>query len=226
LAVRWALPADRLSHIPYPFIPAPALLSAPVETLTSRVTFVGRLEVRKGVVELAEAIREVLARAPDTRFRLIGQSVPHPASGEDIAAYMRRSIGRDTPSVEFVGPVPYSEIPGYLRDTDVCVFPSVWEASGFVCKEAMAAARGVVASGGSGMAEIIDDGRTGRLVPPRSGGALAKAILEMLRDPAGRMNMGRAAREHVTSAFSPDVIAPLQEASYRRAMARTRPHAC
>jgi glycosyltransferase involved in cell wall biosynthesis len=226
LGARWALPAERLSHVPYPFIPAATLLDASLDTLTRRVTFVGRLEVRKGVIELAKAISLVLAQAPDTRFRLIGRSGPHPATGEDMQSCMRRLIGPFASLVEFVGAVPYSQIPGYLSDTDICVFPSVWEASGFVCKEAMAAGRGVVASGGSGMAEIIEDGRTGRLAPPRNSGALARALLEMLSDPARRMEMGRAAREHVSDAFSPNVIAPLQEASYRRALERKRLPAC
>jgi glycosyltransferase involved in cell wall biosynthesis len=221
LASRWALPTDRLSHVPYLFVPTRALLDAPVETRTNRITFVGRLEARKGVIELAQAIREVLSRAPAARFRLIGRSLPHPATGEDLQLYMRRVIGSNA-AVEFSGAIPYSELPTYLCDTDICVFPSAWEASGFVCKEAMAAARGVIGTTGSGMAEIIEDGRTGRLVPPRNSAALAKAILGMLGDPPGRERLGRAARDFVSRAFAPKIIGPLQEASYFKAMSRSR----
>lgn len=220
LADRWSLPRDRLTHIPNSFAPARDLLEVPIDTQSGRVTFIGRLEVRKGVIELAHAIRHVLSINPQARFRLVGASLPHPANGEDMQIHMRRLIGPRASSVEFVGVVPYTAIAAVLRDTDICVFPSVWEASGFVCKEAMAAARGVIATGGSGMAEIIEDRRTGRLVPPRDSRALARAILDMLGDPAGRMEMGRAARNHVCAAFSPSVIAPMQEASYRLARAR------
>ena len=86
----------------------------------------------------------------------------------------------------------------------------------------MAAARGVIGSSAGGMTEIIDHGRTGLLIPPRDPNLIAAAILELLRDPTRRIAMGAAARAHVTTAFAPDVIAPLQEASYVRAIAQSR----
>jgi glycosyltransferase involved in cell wall biosynthesis len=218
----WGLSTDRLACIPNPFSPNSALLETPADTSTNRVTFLGRLEARKGVIDLARAIPRVLDHWPAARFRLIGRSLLDPATGRDMQARMHQLIGRCADAVEFVGAVPYAEVPTYLSDTDICVFPSVWEASGFVCKEAMAAARGVVASGGSGMAEIIMDGRTGRLVPPRNPAALAAAILSLLKDPAQRIAMGLAARDHVVRTYSPETIAPLQEASYRRAIAHAR----
>jgi glycogen(starch) synthase len=132
-------------------------------------------------------------------------------------------MGRLGGAVEIFGPVPHADIPRLLGETDICVFPSVWEALGFVCLEAMAAGRGVIASGGSGMAEIIDDGCTGRLVPPRNPKAVADGILAMLADPPGRVTMGERAREHARTAFTSEVVGPLQEASYRRAIERGRP---
>ena len=69
------------------------LLTLPLATKTSRITYLGRLEARKGVIELAQAMRLVLTHAPTTKFRLVGRSLPHPATGEDLAAYMRRELG-------------------------------------------------------------------------------------------------------------------------------------
>ena len=189
------------------------------------MTFFGRLEVRKGIVELARAIPLVLRQMPEVKFRLIGRSLPHPSTGEDLRTYLLRRLGAHKASVEFVDAVPYAQIPTLLADSDICIFPSVWEASGFVCKEAMAAARGVIASDAGGMAEIIDHGHTGLLVPPRDPKALATAIIELLRNPDRRIAMGQAAREYVTAAYAPEVIAPLQEASYARAIERTRRNA-
>jgi glycogen synthase len=110
-----------------------------------------------------------------------------------------------------------------LGDSDICVFPSIWESVGFVCLEAMAAGRGVIASGGSGMAELIEDGRTGRLVPPRDPRSLAEAMLEVIADPSGRIAMGEKARAYARLAYTSEVIGPLQEASYLRAIKRGRP---
>jgi len=220
---RWNLEPERLAHIPNVFDPPANLLTLPLATKTSRITYLGRLEARKGVIELAEAMRLVLTHAPTAKFRLVGRSLPHPATGEDLAAYIRQQLGPYVDAVEFVDGLPYSEIAHTLGDTDICVFPSVWENLPYVCLEAMAAGRGVIASSGSGMAEIIDDGRTGRLVRPRDPRGLADAILGLLGDPAGRVAMGEKARAHVGAAYSPEVIGPLQEASYLRAIERGRP---
>ena len=86
----------------------------------------------------------------------------------------------------------------------------------------MAAARGVVASSSGGMAEMVNDGETGRLVAPGDPRALADAIVGLLMKADARVRMGRAARAHATRAYAPEVIAPVQEASYRRAIARSR----
>lgn len=223
LRCRWNLEPGRLAHVPNVFDPSADLLTLPLATKTNRISYLGRLEARKGVIELAEAMRLVLSQAPTIHFRLVGRSLPHPATSEDLAAHMRRVLGPFAEAVEFVGGLPHSEMPRLLGDTDVCVFPSVWENLPYVCFEAMAAGRGVIASGDSGMAEIIDDGRTGRLVRPRDARGLADAMLEMLANPASRIAMGEKARAHVSAAYTSEVIGPLQEASYLRAIERGRP---
>ena len=220
---RWNLEAERLAHIPNVFDPPADLLELPLATATGRITYLGRLEARKGVIELAEAMRLVLTCAPATRFRLVGRALPHPATSEDLSVYMRRVLGPFAQAVEFIGGLPHAEVARALSDTDICVFPSIWENFPYVCLEAMAAGRGVIASSGGGMAEIIDDGRTGRLVQPRDARGLAEAMLEMLADPAGRVAMGKEARARVGAAYSSQVIGPLQEASYRRAIEHGRP---
>ena len=125
LRERWGLDADPIAHVPNVFVPPPALLDVPPKTATHRVTFVGKLEVRKGVLELAEAIPHVLAAYPAARFRFLGRSLPHPNTGEDLKAHMQRRLGGQTAAVEFIDAVPYDAIPSYYADTDVCAFPSV-----------------------------------------------------------------------------------------------------
>ena len=211
LRERWGLDSERLAHVPNVFIPPSDLLAVPVETQTDRVTFIGKLEVRKGVTDLAEAIPRVLAAYPEARFRLIGRSLPHPGTGEDLTSDLQRRIGRHADAVEFVEAVSYDEVPAYYADTDVCVFPSVWENFPNVCLEAMAAARGVVASSSGGMAEMVDDGVTGRLVAPGNPDDLADAIIGLLADPARRIRMGTAARRQSVERYSAEAIGPLQE---------------
>ena len=116
-------------HIPNVFNSPEDLLTLPLATKTGQITYLGRIEARKGVIELAKAMRLVLTRAPATRFRLVGRSLPHPATSEDLAVYMRRVLGPFADAVEFIGGLPHSEVARALGDTDICVFPSVWEES-------------------------------------------------------------------------------------------------
>jgi glycosyltransferase involved in cell wall biosynthesis len=79
-----------------------------------------------------------------------------------------------------------------MRHLDVLVLPSYEEPFGTVLAEAMAVGTPVVATRVGGLAEVVDDGVTGRLVAPGDPAGLAAAVLEVLRD---RDRMGAAARE-------------------------------
>lgn len=219
----WPIDASRSSVVPYVFQARSELLSLAPSRPSPLVTFIGKLEVRKGVLELAQAIPRILGAVPDARFRFVGRPLPHPATREPLDLAIRRLAGAAAAGrIEFTGAVPYDRIPATLADTAVGVFPSYWEAFGFVCLEAMAAGCGVVGSSAGGMAEIIEHGRTGLLVPPRSPRAVADAVIALLRDPVLRARMGEAARAHVLATYSEAAIGPLQEAAYRRAIERAR----
>lgn len=218
----WRLDATRVFHVPYPYIPAPALLEVPVETHSQTVTFVGRLETRKGVLDLARAIPRVLQKHPQAKFRFVGKALLSPRQSMDMAQYLRRELHACADSIEISPPVALDQIPRVLSQADICVFPSLWESFGLVCLEAMAAARGVIASDNGGMYELLDAGRVGRVTPPAEPRQLAYAIIELLEYPEERMRLGIAARARVLSEYSSDRIGALQEASYHRAIARRR----
>jgi glycogen synthase len=217
----WDLNVKDIAIIPNVFIASRNLLSIPGDTSTGTITFIGRLEMRKGVFDLAEAIPLVLREFAEAKFRFVGRSLNHPASGKDIRSLLQSRLKAFGNSVEFIEGVPHDAVHQFYASSDICVFPSVWENFPNVCLEAMSAARGVVGSSAGGMAEIIEHERTGLLVPPRNPRAIARAILQMLRDPAQRIRMGLAARDHVMHAYAPNVIAPMQEASYHRAISRS-----
>ncbi|WP_263784436.1 glycosyltransferase family 4 protein [Salinibacter grassmerensis] len=221
----WGLQREKIFHFPYPFEASNSLLNVDPDTDTQRVTFVGRLEMRKGVLDLAEAIPKVLTQCPDAHFRFIGDAQAHPRTGEDLRAVMERRLQSYNESVEFTGFVPYSEIPSYLSETDICVFPSLWENFPNVCLEAMSAARGVVGSSSGGMSEMLDDGTYGRVVTPQRPSELADAILDLLNHPEERKRLGRAARERVQESYSFEAVVPQQEACYEAAIRRHETHA-
>ena len=220
LAQLWEIDTGQISVIPNVFAVPPALLDIAPDTKTGVVSFFGRLELRKGVLDFAEIIPRVLAAEPDTRFRFVGRSIPHPWLKRDLRELLQERLSQHAASIEWIDGIPYDEALALYAATDICVYPSVWENFPNVCLEAMAAARGVVASSAGGMAEMIEHGRTGLLVPPRSPVATAEAIIALLRDPVRRTVMGKAARERVASAYSPEVILPMQIAAYERAIVR------
>ncbi len=216
----WELPTEKVVHIPNPYIPSEELLNLPVKSNTNVVTFMGRLEVRKGVLDLAQAIPLILQQYPDTRFRFVGRSLPLPLSNLDMQQHIEKTLQQYRNSLEFTGAVRLNCISSILADTDICVFPSIWENFPNVCLESMAAARGVVGSNAGGMMEMLNFGRTGRLVPPRSPEKIAEAVIELLENPELRMQLGQAARERVLTEYNLERIGALQEASYVRAIER------
>jgi glycosyltransferase involved in cell wall biosynthesis len=217
----WGLDGSKIHHIPNPYIPSPELLAIPIDTHTNVVTFLGRLQLLKGVIELALAIPMILRRHPKTRFRFVGGSSSCVLG--DLQHYLKNFLLRDhMDSVEFTGFVPMSGVPGILAATDICVFPSFWESFSNACVEAMAAGRGVVGSTSGGMSSILGSGKVGYLVEPGDPQAIARAVNALLADPVKRMSFGEAAREHVLNEYNSRRIGDLQEASYTRALARRR----
>ncbi|WP_009630095.1 glycosyltransferase family 4 protein [Synechocystis sp. PCC 7509] len=218
----WKLDPNKVNVFPYPYIPAPESLTIPVDTLTNTVSFIGRLEIRKGVIDLAKAIPIILAKHPQTKFRFVGSTQKSPNPQQSMLEYLQELLQPYLKSIEFTGQIPPEQIPSALSVTDICVFPSIWESFGFVCLEGMSAGRGVVGSNSGGMAEIISSNEFGRLVPPESPQKIASAVIELLDDPKLRQQLGSAARARVMEQYNIDRIGSLQEESYRRAIARKK----
>lgn len=218
----WGVDPARVATYPYPFTPAPGYLAVKPGSQAPVVTFVGRLEVRKGVENLARAVPLVRRAVPGARFRFVGGTLASRNPAVTMESHLKRLLARHADAVEFLGRRPPEELPGLLADTAVCAFPSLWESFGFVALEAMAAARPVVASRDCGLAELLDQGRCGRLVDPRSPADIAAKIIELLGDTRLRRELGERGRERVLSEYSTDAVGPRQEAHYSRVMAGVR----
>jgi glycosyltransferase involved in cell wall biosynthesis len=147
------------------------------------IGFVGRIEPRKGPLDLVRAAPAIRRHLPGARVIVIGDD-PY---GTD-PAYTRAVIS--SPEIEHHPWV--ANAPGVMRHLDVLVLPSHQEPFGTVLAEAMAVGTPVVATRVGGLAEVVDDGVTGRLVPAGDTDALAAAVLEVLHH---RDRMSAAARE-------------------------------
>jgi glycogen synthase len=218
LIQRWQLKPQRLQHIPNPFIPAQALLDVPIPSSAKFVTFIGRLDVKKGVTDLAAAIPQIVEAFPQAKFRFVGRNGSSPDKNHDMRSYLEHMLEPHLDAIEFTGQISQQELPSVLSDSAVCVFPSRWENFPNVCLEAMSAGRAVVGSSAGGMAEMLSSKEVGRLVPPQSPEKIAAAVIELLKDPDLCSSIGHNARQKVLDEYSPQRIAELQENSYIRAI--------
>ena len=220
LVKKWQLEPSKVMYLPYPYIPDQQFLQIPIETQTNTVTFLGRMEIRKGVLDLAKAIPTICQRFPQVKFRFVGSVEFSPEYHLNMREYLERELSPYLDYIEFVESVPLAEIPQIMANTDICVFPSIWDNFPNVCLEAMSAGRGVVGSSAGGMAEMLDENRAGRIVPPRSPEKIAEAVIELLENPGLRMELGRYARQRILDVYNLENISQLQEASYQLAIER------
>jgi glycosyltransferase involved in cell wall biosynthesis len=159
----------------------------------------GRLHPQKDYRSLLAAFAEVVAQHPSARLRIAGEGrLLAELAGlvDDLGLAGRaRLIGlRD-------------DVPRLLAGADALALASAWEGLPNVVMEAMAARLPVVATDVGGVPELVEDGRTGILVPPRDPGALARTMAAVMAlPPSARAAMGDRARAAVVDRFSPEKV--------------------
>ena len=161
-----------------------------------RVVMVANLRPEKGHDVLIDAAAHVLGRFPDARFELVGSGPEH---GALAALANTRGVSH---AVSFPGHC--DAVPERLAAADVFVLPSRSEALPNALLEAMAAGLPVVASSVGGIREVLDEGKTGLLVPAGDSRALADALIRLMGDGALAERLGAAARAHVETRYSFD----------------------
>lgn len=189
-AVEGGIPAWKTRTIPNgieaPEEPPP-LPGGPVPGVAS----VGRLHPQKGMDVFVEAALAFLRSRREARFRIAGEGPM--AEGLKNLARVREA------SFEFLGHV--DGVDAVLDAADLFVLASRWEGMPNAVLEAMARGRPVLATAVDGTTELVEEGVTGRLVPPDDPDALAQAMIEMLSDPARLAAMGRAGHARVRAQF-------------------------
>jgi glycosyltransferase involved in cell wall biosynthesis len=206
---RASIPPERIALIPHGvdtgrFRPRPpeeraalrAALGLPADALV--VTYTGRLLRGKGLETLLEAFARVAASEPRAHLMLVGSGAGQALSNEDDLRARVPRLGLDG-RVTFTGRVDTVE--DCLSASDVFAFPSEFEALGLSLIEAAACGLPCVGTRTGGIVDVIEDGRTGLLVPPADVDALAAALEALLGDPDRRAALGAGARERVVERF-------------------------
>jgi glycosyltransferase involved in cell wall biosynthesis len=188
--LEFGVPRERLAFVPH-FVDAAAF--TPAFGGGRYALFAGRLAEEKGVTTLLEAH----ARTPGLELVIAGEG-PLRASLE--AALTPEQRGR----VRFAGHLTGAAFDEAWAGASCLVLPSTWyEVRPMVIHEAYARGKAVVSTRLGSIPEIVEDGVTGRLVPPGEPAALGEAMDELVRDDARAAAMGRAGRDLVERAYGP-----------------------
>jgi glycosyltransferase involved in cell wall biosynthesis len=185
------------------------------------VLYLGRVVPEKGITTLLAAVAEARRSVPALRLMVAG-----PADRLDLPAE-GRAADLDPEALEYLGPVAEDDVPALFARASVLAFPSiVREGQGRSILEAMATRVPVVASATGAVTDLLEQGRSGLLVPPGDAHALADALVSALTDDALRDSVTSAARETVQR-FDLDRVSREILAAYDRAIdasGRDTPH--
>jgi glycosyltransferase involved in cell wall biosynthesis len=173
-------------------------------------TTVGRLVPVKGHEDLIHAFGEAIASHPELCLVLVGEGELR-GDLEDLA----RRLGL-AERVRFTG--WRDDVPELLSASDLFVLPSHNEGLGLVLVEAMAKRLPAVATAVGGVPEVVSDGETGILVPPRAPDELARAIGELAADAERRTRMGEAGYGRAVERFSVESTVRRTEEIYREVL--------
>ena len=181
----------------------------------SVVALVARLEPQKDPRTFLEAASMIVQKLPAVSFVVIGGGTMQPDLEREAHAL---GLGK---RIVFTG--PRRDVPSLLAACDVSVMSSVKEGMSNTIMESMAAGKPMVATRVGGNAELIADGETGFLVPPRDAAALANAIERILADQALGRSMGRRARARIAERFSVDAMVSATQRLYGEAVRTLAP---
>lgn len=187
-----------------PWTPIPANCETRGVGRPRRALFIGRLDRQKGIDILLAAIAGLEDRID---LRVIGSTVV----GDQAA------IDLDRPGITHLGWCDDERIRQELAWADYVVIPSRWEGFGLVALEAMRAGRAVIATNVGGLPEVIDNGRTGWLIPAEDPVALRTVMLS--RTSAQLAAAGLAGRRRFAQRFTIERTATALSAVYRQAIA-------
>ena len=155
---------------------------------------IAALVPHKGHRYLVSAAAAVVRDVPDVRFVIIGEG--------ELKSSLRRQIKEHHLEKHVVLTGFRADALSLQKSFDLFAMSSVTEGMGSVLLDAMELTQPIVATAAGGIPEVVVDGETGVLVPPRDATALAAAIVRLLRDPERQARLGAAARQRVRASFS------------------------
>jgi len=206
------VPVERIQIVRNPidttvFTPEGGMALPRTENL--RVLFVGRLEGRKGITYLIDAIPKIIDKFANVEFVIIGDDTTTGEGMSSVLTSLKKSLvaSNCTKYVTFIDRISLDALPSYYRSTDISVVPSVYDNSPYTCLEAMACGKPVIGTDAGGTKEYIEDGVSGLIIPACDTDALAMACINLLSNSEERSRLSEGARERAVKFFDRTEIA-------------------
>ncbi len=167
---------------------------------TIHILFVGIISESKGVHILLEAVHQLIASGHPVNLTVVGDFASEQFKNKALSYCRQHAIEKQ---VHWVGVKKGEEKWRYFLEADIFCFPSFYESESFgnVAVEAMMFQLPVVATRWRGIPDIVEDGKTGLLVPIKDADKTAEALRTFIEDESLRMSMGKAGRNRYLEYF-------------------------
>ena len=170
-----------------------------IDASTPLLGIIATIELGKGHHTLIRSLKEIIKIIPNLRVLIVGKALPFSKKYLKKIKVLIQNL-KLSHAVRFTG--SREDIPDIIQALDLLILPSLNESFGRVLIEAMALRKPVVATEVGGIPEVVEKDVTGLLVPPEDPGALAKAIIFLLKNPLKASEMGKKGRERVEKYFT------------------------
>jgi glycosyltransferase involved in cell wall biosynthesis len=185
-----------------------------------RIFCAARAEPEKDLATLIAAMRELQRMVPTARCIIAGGGRLLESLRETVSKPIDQGSHSHEPNVRLLG--FRSDVANWMSAADIFVLPCPVEGFGMVLVEAMALGKPIVACAAGGPCEIVDSGKTGFLVPPKSPAAMAQALATLASDPMLRQSMGQAGYQRYQEMFTAKYMAERIAGVYRDASSRMK----
>ena len=164
------------------------------------ILYVGRLDYKKGLIDLVNAGKKIISNYPNTKFTLVGSG---PLLNTLIDIVDRNNIRN---SFFFPGHVDQKTLRNFYQESSIFILPSYYEGLPNVILEAMACGLPIISTKVGGIPDVLENEKNGLFIPTGDPEAIESAIIRLINDADTRKEMGVYSREMVEKHFSWDVV--------------------
>lgn len=198
------IPRDRTEILPFGVPDAPIHPEKPKVGRDVRLLFVGRLEERKGIDTIIEALPDIMTINNQIFFDLVGNDQLTDSDGVTYRQRCEDAYSREPwyCRLSFHGHVSDSDLLDMYRNCSIFIAPSKYESFGLIYLEAMRFSKPCIGTRAGGIPEVVQDGVTGLLIEPGDAEMLTASVRQLVKSVARREEMGKAGRARFEQTFT------------------------